>query len=105
MHNDRGGILCGAYVTERIMPGVVGIDHGSKYDPIIPGELDRGGAENTICPSKTTSRNAPGMACSGFLCEVEKVDLDELARKYPDVWARPFHPDAGPCLESFLEKS
>jgi trimethylamine-N-oxide reductase (cytochrome c) len=30
LFNDRGGILCGAYITERIMPGVVGIDHGAK---------------------------------------------------------------------------
>ena len=25
----------------RERPGVVGIDHGAKYDPIVPGELDR----------------------------------------------------------------
>jgi len=103
LFNDRGGILCGAYITERIMPGVVGIDHGAKYDPIVPGELDRGGAENTICPSKTTSKNAFGHAVSGFLAEVEKADLDELKAQYPDAFARPFHPDAGPHIESFLE--
>ena len=46
--NERGEVLCGAYVTERIMPGVVYVDHGARYDPIVPGELDRGGAINTI---------------------------------------------------------
>ena len=47
-------------VTERIMPGVISIDHGSKYDPIVPGELDRGGAINTIVPHKVTSKNSYG---------------------------------------------
>ena len=28
--NERGTVLGGAYVTERIMPGVVYIDHGAK---------------------------------------------------------------------------
>jgi len=100
--NDRGAVLGGAYVTERIMPGVVYQDHGARYDPIVPGELDRGGANNTIAPRKTTSRNATGMATSGFLVEVERADLDELMKKYPEAFKRPYHPTAGACTESFL---
>jgi trimethylamine-N-oxide reductase (cytochrome c) len=46
--NDRGALLAGAWVTERVRAGVVYIDHGARWDPIIPGELDRGGAINTI---------------------------------------------------------
>ena len=53
IYNERGTVLAGAYVTERIMPGAVGIDHGAKYDPIVPGEIDRGGAINTIVPRNT----------------------------------------------------
>jgi anaerobic selenocysteine-containing dehydrogenase len=96
--NDRGTVLAGAYVTERIMPGTVGIDHGAKWDPIVPGEIDRGGAINTIVPRNTTSKNAPGHAVSGFLAEVEKTDLEALRAKYPEAFARPFHPCAGPGL-------
>ncbi|MEJ2040274.1 MAG: molybdopterin dinucleotide binding domain-containing protein, partial [Desulfosarcinaceae bacterium] len=48
LHNERGAVLCGARVWERIMPGVAYIDHGARHDPIIPGKLDRGGAINTI---------------------------------------------------------
>ena len=103
IYNDRGAILYGAYVTERIMPGSVSVDHGSKYDPIVPGELDRGGAINTIAPRKLTSRNATGMATSGYLVEVERADLDELMKKYPEAFNRKFHPDAGTCLESFVD--
>ena len=58
--NERGTVLGGAYVTERIMPGVVGMDHGAKYDPIVPGEIDRGGAINTIVPRNTTSQERRG---------------------------------------------
>ncbi len=88
----------GAYVTERIMPGVVYIDHGAKYDPIVPGEIDRGGAINTIVPRNTTSKNAVGHAVSGFLVEVEKTDMEELKRKYPEAFEKPFHPVCRPGL-------
>jgi len=104
IYNDRGGILAGAYVTERIMPGVINSDHGASYDPIVPGELDRGGANNTIAPHGTTSKNATGMATSGFLVEFERVNLDELARKYSEPFSRPFHPTAGRCIEQILDR-
>ena len=100
--NERGGVLCGAYVTERIMHGVAYVDHGARYDPIVPGELDRGGAINTITPHNITSKNAAGMATSGFLVEVEKTDLDELRRQYPAAFKRPSSP-AGLCLDRVIE--
>jgi anaerobic selenocysteine-containing dehydrogenase len=81
--NERGGVLGGAMVTERITPGAISSDHGAKYDPIVPGELDRGGANNTISPQNITSKNATGMATSGFLVEVEAVNLDNLRKQYP----------------------
>jgi len=78
------------------------IDHGAKWDPIVPGEIDRGGAINTIVPRNTTSKNAVGHAVSGFLAEVEKTDIEELKRKYPEAFERPFHSCAGPGLEAFI---
>jgi molybdopterin guanine dinucleotide-containing S/N-oxide reductase-like protein len=102
VYNERGTVLVAAYVTERILPGVVSIDHGAKYDPVIPGVLDRGGAINTITPHNTTSKNACGMAVSGFLAEVERVNLEELRRQYPEAFERPYHAAAGPCQESFI---
>jgi len=101
--NERGIVLAGAYVTERIMAGTVGIDHGAKYDPIVPGEIDRGGAINTIVPRNTTSKNACGHAVSGFLAQVEKPDMEELEAKYPEAFARECHITAGPCLAGFSE--
>ena len=88
--NERGGVLVGAYVTERIMPGIAYVDHGARHDPIVPGELDRGGAINMITPHNRTSKNAAGMVTNGFLLEVVKVDLEELRRKYPEAFNRPY---------------
>ena len=103
IYNDRGTVLAGAYITERIMPGVLYIDHGAKWDPIALGEIDRGGAINTIVPRNTTSKNAVGHAVSGFLVQVEKTDMAALRRKYPEAFERPFHPHAGPGLEAWIE--
>ncbi|NOR21682.1 MAG: molybdopterin-dependent oxidoreductase [Candidatus Aminicenantes bacterium] len=103
IYNDRGTVLAGVCITERIMPGVVYIDHGAKWDPIALGEIDRGGAINTIVPRNTTSKNAVGHAVSGFLAQVEKTDMEALRRKYPEAFERPFHPHAGPGLEGWIE--
>jgi anaerobic selenocysteine-containing dehydrogenase len=100
--NERGKVLAGAYITERIMPGVIYIDHGSRYDPIIPGEFDRGGAIDTISPHNVTSKNCAGMVTSGFLAEVERTDLDQLRRKYPEPFSRPIDKGSGLTIERVL---
>ena len=95
LFNDRGGVLGGVYVTERIMPGVIYQDHGARVDSIVPGELDRGGANNLICPHKTTSPNAAGEVTSGFLIGVEKVNIEEMRQQYPEAFARAYDPASG----------
>ena len=102
--NERGAVLGGAYVTERLMPGVVYMDHGARYDPIVPGELDRGGAINTITPHNITSKNATGMVVSGFLVEVEKVNLEELRKKYPEAFQREYDPASGLRFSAWVEE-
>ena len=101
--NERGTVLGGAYVTERMMPGVVYMDHGARYDPIVPGEIDRGGAINTITPHNTTSKNATGMAVSGFLVEVASINMDELRKKYPEAFSRKYNPAAGLRFNAWVE--
>ncbi len=100
--NDRGWVLGGAYVTERIMPEVVSQDHGSRTDTIEIGVSDRAGANNLIAPKETTSKNAAGEVTSGFLVNVEKVDVFELAKQYPDAFNRTFDPAEGPEIENWL---
>jgi len=104
-YNQRGIVLCGAYITERLMPGVCYIDHGARLDPIIPGVLDRGGAINTISPEGLTSKHATGMATSGFLAEVSLVTDEEWAdwrRDYPEAFARKIDYATGVCLDGWL---
>jgi len=100
--NERGALLAGAWVTERIRTGVVYIDHGARWDPIVPGELDRGGDINTITPHKTTSKNAAGMVCSGFLVEVVKANLEVLEKQYPEAFHRPYDSAAGLIRERMI---
>ena len=98
-------MLCGAYVTERLMPQVCYVDHGSRLDPIIPGEVDRGGAINCITPTNTTGKNSTGMATSGFLADVQKVteeDWAEWKRRAPWAFERKIDEAIGVCTEGWM---
>lgn len=103
IYNDRGWVLGGAWVTERIRSRVVYQDHGARLDPIEPGVSDRGGANNLIAPTKTTSKNAAGEVTSGFLVDIEKVDVFELAKQYPEAFGRPYDPAEGVEITSWVE--
>jgi trimethylamine-N-oxide reductase (cytochrome c) len=84
------------------MPGVLYVDHGARFDPIAVGELDRGGAINTICPRMRTSKNCAGMVSGGFLLDVEPIDLEVLRRQHPEAFNRPYSQAAGLKLERVL---
>jgi len=106
IHNERGIVLGGAYITERIMPGVVYIDHGARTDWIVPGEVDRGGAINTIAPEGITSRNAAGQATSGYLVEVEKLSMEQMEEwrnQYPEAFAKEYDPASGLRFNAWIE--
>jgi trimethylamine-N-oxide reductase (cytochrome c) len=110
MYNERGMVLGGAYVTERVGPGVAYQDHGARVDYITADPngpqseyIDRGGANNLICPEKILSRNCGGQVGSGFLVEVKKVDIFELQAKYPAAFAREYDPATGLLFSSWVE--
>jgi molybdopterin guanine dinucleotide-containing S/N-oxide reductase-like protein len=103
--NQRGSVLGGAYVTERIIPGAVCQDHGARHDPITTG-LDRGGSNNLICPANTTSKYAGGIATSGYLVEVEKVSTDQMEEwrsKYPEAFHREYDPASGQHFNAWVD--
>jgi len=102
--NELGIVLSGAYVTERIRPGVVYQDHGARVDFIKLGVIDRGGAINTITPHNTTSKNCAGMVTSGFLVECKVADMDGLRRDFPEAFSRPYHYGSEQKFERILEK-
>jgi len=105
--NERGTVLCAAYVTERIMPNVCYVDHGARFDPIDPLCIDRGGAINLITPTAIISKKATGMVVSGFLVEVLKVGTEEMEswiEKYPEAFARKIDSAYGVCRDGWLRK-
>ena len=107
VHNERGIVLCGARVWERVMPGVAYVDHGARHDPIVPGVIDRGGAINCISGEGITSEKCVGQATSGYLVEVSKVsgtEMDQWKRDYPEAFERDYDPAAGLRFEAWVEK-
>jgi len=108
--NERGVVLCGARVLERVMPGVAYVDHGARHDPLVPGWVDRGGAINTIAPYGVASRNAVGQATSGYLVDVQKVtekDYEEWRKMDPkafdDAYKREYDQAAGLRFNAWVE--
>jgi trimethylamine-N-oxide reductase (cytochrome c) len=107
IYNERGIVLVGAYVTERMRPGVAYVDHGARCDPIILAKVDRGGAINLISPIGGTSKNACGMASSGYLAEVSKISPEEWAQwraEAPEAFARPYDRGQGLRVDAWIEK-
>ena len=106
--NERGTVLGGALVWERIMPGVISQDHGARGDLICtePGRsVDRGGANNLISPANGTSQNCWGMATSGFLVDVQKVTMTEMEgwrEQCPEAFRRGYAPAAGLRFTSWI---
>lgn len=86
VHNERGGVLCGAVVTQRIIEGALSVDHGAIIDRALLNNklVDRGGCINLISPSLTDKYGAgneikiPEMNISGFLADVVKVNPDHI---------------------------
>jgi trimethylamine-N-oxide reductase (cytochrome c) len=100
--NERGAVLCGVRVTERIMPGVVSVDHGARADIIsLEDRIDRGGAINLIAPHEG-GKNTALMVVSGYLVGVEKADLEDLRRRYPEAFERRYHPLVGPYFSTYV---
>jgi trimethylamine-N-oxide reductase (cytochrome c) len=103
--NERGVVLGGAFVTERIRPGAVSMDHGARLD-LITDKIDRGGSINLITPYHTSTSIAWGQATSGFLAEIEKLEasqMEEWRETYPEAFARDYDPYHGLHLGAWTE--
>ena len=60
VYNDRGKVAITAWVTERIMPGVVSIFEGAWYDPDEEG-IDRGACANTLTKDEYSGGGASAL--------------------------------------------
>jgi molybdopterin guanine dinucleotide-containing S/N-oxide reductase-like protein len=106
VYNERGTVLGGAIVWERIRPDVVYMDHGARVDSIIPGKIDRGGAINLISPANIISKNCAGQATSGYLVEVEKLgpsEMEEWRKIYPEAFEREYDPASGLRFNAWVD--
>ena len=106
VYNERGIVLCGALVWERIMAGTIYVDHGARTDFIIAGKLDRGGAINLISPRGTASKNCLGQATSGYLVEAERVTASEMEtwkEQNPEAFQREYDPASGLTFNGWIE--
>ncbi len=77
--NDRGQCLAGAVVTDDIRPGVIQLQEGGWYDPIVAGEpnaLCRYGDVNVLTPDIPTSRLAQGTSAHTCMADVEKFKAE-----------------------------
>ena len=75
--SERGQLLAGVFVTDRVMKGVVVVHEGAWYDPAEPGvegTLDKHGDANVLTIDLPTSKLAQGNIAHTALVQVEKYD-------------------------------
>ncbi len=70
--NDRGAVLAGAVVTDRVTPGVIQLSTGAWYDPTEPGGLDKHGNPNVLTRDEGTSKLGQGPSSHSALVQVER---------------------------------
>ena len=76
LHNDRGGVICAARLSERVRPGVVhSYESSAVYEPVgAPGlSDDLGGCVNILTPSRMMIERSHAMAANSCLVEVERL--------------------------------
>ena len=79
----------------------------ARADAIKIGEIDRGGAINTISPDGIISENCVGQATSGYLVQIERLSGEEMEswrRKYPEAFARKYEPAGGLRFDAWVIK-
>ena len=102
--NDRGTILGGARISERVIPGSAYMNKGSRADPIGP-HLDRGGCTNLLSPEGPISKHCWGFVVTGYLVDVQKVEESEWEawkNEYPEAFERAYDPAVGRTYDSWV---
>ena len=74
--NAHGAILRTASLTGTIMPGMVGVPHGSWVDWDDEHNIDRGGADNILCGPVISGMGVTGY--NNYNCDYELYDGEPL---------------------------
>lgn len=80
LHNDRGSVICAAYLTERVRPGVVqAYESSAVYEPVgEPGKsTDRGGCVNQLTNQRSQSKKTSAMSPNACLIEFKLYSADK----------------------------
>jgi trimethylamine-N-oxide reductase (cytochrome c) len=104
--NERGSVLGGAVIEQRIIPGALRFEKAGGGHHIIPGEVHQGGNPNCINPEFNFSKNVYGLAATHFLVEIEKVagnQMQEWRENYPEAFKRDYDPAYGPFFTGWVE--
>ena len=89
--NDRGAMLVGAKVTDKVRPSVIRVDEGAWYDPAEPGKagaLCKHGNNNVLAMDIGSSKVGQGSAVKTMLVQVEKYEgpvPEVTAFKVPEI--------------------
>ena len=84
VYNDRGSVLCGLEITERLPAGIVhSFESCADYQPTgIPGESpEANGCVNILTPKRFITKNAHGLSVNSCLVEVRKWEGGNVTAK------------------------
>ena len=76
VRNERGGCICGAVVSDELMPGVVMVSTGAWFDPLAGADgapaICKHGNPNVLAPDIATSLLSQGPAAHSCLVEITR---------------------------------
>ncbi len=92
VYNQRGAMICGAVISDNMMPGVILVSTGAWFDPDSTGVVScKHGNPNVLTPDLGTSSLAQGPAAHSCLVRVEKWaggNITVTAHQPPEIVKR-----------------
>jgi len=87
LFNQRGKILAGANISDKVMPGVVVLSTGAWFDPDYDLNIERHGNPNVLTKDIGTSSLGQGPTSHTTLVEIKKANKEHIAEV--NIFKRP----------------